>query len=327
MEEKNIDKNMKENKVMKEDSDTIKINLNKFKKVPSHSWAIFSYILIVAVIILLIMNFSGKTTGNSISETKIKPQIENFVNTQLVDGTATIQDLKKESGLYVATINIDGDIVPLYFTTDGKFISQGTPLEPLSGSLNDPSAGNGNTVPTQNGPVVDASEDDDAVLGNKDAPVTIIEFSDFQCPFCERFYTESFSQIKTNYIDTGKVRLVFRDFPLTSIHPQAQKASEATECVRAKGGDAAFWKMHDKIFENQASLSLDNLKKWAKDLGFNIDSCLDSGEKAQEVNKDNSDGSSYGISGTPSFFINGKMVEGAVPYSVFEAEINAALNA
>ena len=306
----------------KTDNETIKINLSKFKKVPSHNWAIFSYILIVALIILLIMNFKGGTTGNVISETSLKPQIENFINSQLTDGGATIQDLKKESGIYIATISIEGDIVPLYFTTDGKFITQGTPLKSITGTQPNNLENNDNNPEK----FIDVSEDDDAVLGNKNAPVTIIEFSDFQCPFCEKFFTESFSQIKTNYIDTGKVKLVFRDFPLTSIHQYAETAAEATECVRTKGGDTAFWKMHDKIFENQASLSEDNLKKWAKDLGYNIDTCLANGEKTAEVNKDLSDGSAAGVSGTPSFFINGKMVEGAVPYSVFESEINAALN-
>ena len=306
----------------KTDNETIKINLSKFKKVPSHNWAIFSYILIVALIILLIMNFKGGTTGNVISETTLKPQIENFINSQLTDGGATIQDLKKESGIYIATISIEGDIVPLYFTTDGKFITQGTPLKSITGTQPNNLENNDNNPEK----FIDVSEDDDAVLGNKNAPVTIIEFSDFQCPFCEKFFTESFSQIKTNYIDTGKVKLVFRDFPLTSIHQYAETAAEATECVRTKGGDTAFWKMHDKIFENQASLSEDNLKKWAKDFGYNIDTCLANGEKTAEVNKDLSDGSAAGVSGTPSFFINGKMVEGAVPYSVFESEINAALN-
>ncbi|MEM3113129.1 MAG: thioredoxin domain-containing protein [Candidatus Pacearchaeota archaeon] len=305
----------------KEKSDVIKINLSKIKKIPTHSWAIFSYVLIIALIILLAINFSGNNLGNSISKDKIKPEIQNFVNSQLIDNTAIVQDVKKESGIYVATIVLDGQNVPLYFTTDGKFISQGAPLESIIGSnkIQQKNTGNNNQEK-----FVDASEDDDAVLGNKNAPVTIIEFSDFQCPFCERFFSESFPQIKSKYIDSGKVKLVYRDFPL-NFHPMAQKAAEAAECVRSKGRDEAFWKMHDKIFENQDSLSETNLKKWAKELGYDIDSCLDNGEKTQEVLKDLSDGTSYGVSGTPSFFINGKMIEGAVPYQIFESEIENAL--
>src|SRR3989338_3040634 len=117
----------------------------------------------------------------------------------------------------------------------------------------------GNTAPS----TVSASADDDAVLGDKKAKVTIIEFSDYQCPFCGRFFSQTLPQIKSQYVDTGKVKIVFIDFPLTSIHPIAQPAAEATECVKKQGGDEAFWKMHDKIFENQASLNNANLKAWA----------------------------------------------------------------
>src|SRR3972149_11399237 len=108
---------------------------------------------------------------------------------------------------------------------------------------------------------VTATADDDARWGDEDAPVEIIEFSDYQCPFCARV-EPTLEQIKTTYGD--KVTIVYRDFPLTSIHPMAQKSAEATECVREKGGDEAFWKYHDTLFANQQTLSNDNLKAWAK---------------------------------------------------------------
>ncbi len=168
--------------------------------------------------------------------------------------------------------------------------------------------------------------DDDAVLGDKNAPVTIIEFSDYQCPFCGRFWSQTLPQIKQNYVDTGKVKLVFRDFPL-DFHPFALPAALATECVREKGGDAAYWKMHDKIFENQASLSADNLKSWAKSLGYDIVSCLDSKKYQNEVQKDQQEGSAAGVQGTPAFFVNGKLISGAQPYTVFQQAIDAALAA
>jgi len=91
------------------------------------------------------------------------------------------------------------------------------------------------------------SIDDDAILGDPNAPVTIIEFSDFECPFCQRFFSETLSQIQKEYIDTGKARLVYRDFPL-SFHPGAQPAAEAAECAKAQG---KFWEMHDLIFSKQ----------------------------------------------------------------------------
>ncbi|MEM4326910.1 MAG: thioredoxin domain-containing protein [Candidatus Diapherotrites archaeon] len=146
-------------------------------------------------------------------------------------------------------------------------------------------------------------KDDDAMKGQKDAKVTIIEFSDFQCPFCKRFYDNAYKQIVKDYIETGKANIVFRDFPLNSIHPQAQKAAEAAECA---GDFGKFWEMHDKLFENQTTLSTDNYKKWAQELGIDktkFDECLDKGKYAQEVNKDLQDGANIGITGTPSFVI------------------------
>ena len=178
--------------------------------------------------------------------------------------------------------------------------------------------------------VVSASVDDDAVLGDKKAKVTIIEFSDYQCPFCAIFFSQTFSQIKSQYIDTGKVKLVFRDFPLTSIHPMAQPAAEAAECVREKGKDVAYWKMHDKIFENQQALSVDNLKAWAKELGYDISSCLDSGKFRAEVQKDMSDAQASGGQGTPYFVIigsdgKGTPLSGAQPFANFQQVIEAKL--
>jgi len=166
--------------------------------------------------------------------------------------------------------------------------------------------------------------DDDPSIGSPDAPVTIIEFSDFQCPFCARFSLDTLPQLKENYISKGKVRMVFRDFPL-GFHAQALPAAEAAECADEQG---KFWEMHDKIFQNQGSLGTSSYKQWAKDLGLDsakFDACLDSGKYANEVNKDLQDGQSAGVSGTPTFFINGKEVVGAQPFSVFQQVIDAEL--
>ena len=114
---------------------------------------------------------------------------------------------------------------------------------PTGNVVNNP----GEQLPSQNAKV-EVSADDDAILGDKKATVEIIEFSDYQCPFCRKFWTETFSQIKKDYIDTGKVKFVYRDFPLESIHPASMPSAIALECVREKGGDAAYFKMHDKVF-------------------------------------------------------------------------------
>ncbi len=171
-----------------------------------------------------------------------------------------------------------------------------------------------------------ASADDDPVLGDKNAPVTIIEFSDYQCPFCERFWSQTLPLIKANYIDTGKVKLVYRDFPL-GFHQYAQKAAEAAECADDQG---KYWEMHDKLFQNQAALTINDLKRYASELGLDtstFNQCLDSGKYTKEVQKDLADGSASGVSGTPSFFVNGVQIVGAQPYSAFEQAIEAAIAA
>ena len=188
-------------------------------------------------------------------------------------------------------------------------------------------------TPTPQPPsTVQVSIDDDPILGNRNAPVTIVEFSDYECPFCGRFYSATLPSIKSNYIDTGKVRFVYRDFPL-NFHPSAQPAAEASECVREKGGDEAFWKYHDTIFENQPMLSTEKLLEWASEMGHDIEECLNSNKFAAEVQKDMRDGQNVGIQGTPGFIIGktdgnsvrGQIVSGAQPFAVFQQIIDAEL--
>ena len=213
--------------------------------------------------------------------------------------------------LVLSLINIYGT-----FTMRGKFMELVGDTQPAA-----PSPG---TAPAAPGAKVDVSADDDAVKGDANAPVTIIEFSDFECPFCARWYSQTLSQIEEKYIKTGKVKLVFRDFPL-SFHANAQKASEAAECAKDQG---KFWEMHDKLFESGVVGGVPTFKGYAKGLGLDsakFDACLDSGEKASEVQKDMADGSAAGVSGTPGFFINGVKVVGAQPFQVFEQLIEAEL--
>ena len=178
--------------------------------------------------------------------------------------------------------------------------------------------------------------DDAPVLGDKNAPVTIIEYSDYQCPFCRKFWTETLPSIKKDYIDTGKVKFVYKDFPL-GFHPGAIPYAESAKCAKEKGGDDAYWKMHDKIFEEQNKLDGGSvkstvtypgdeiLKKWAKDIGYDISICLDSGKYKDAVQKDSDEGSSVGVQGTPGFFVNGRLLSGAQPYAAFKQAIDAEL--
>ena len=178
------------------------------------------------------------------------------------------------------------------------------------------------------------SLDDDPVKGDPDAPITIVEFSDFQCPFCSRWYDQTLSSIEETYIDTGKVKLVYRDLPLSSIHPNARSAHIAAECADEQN---KFWDYHDVLFENQSEwnrLSSNDLsaklKEYAMTLELNtsnFESCLSSQEIADEVDADTSDAKSLGATGTPTFFIGNEKdgfvkLVGAQPFTSFKSTID-----
>lgn len=199
-----------------------------------------------------------------------------------------------------------------------------------------PSAPSGPVAPSvPAGPTAPAATvDDDPSVGSDDATITLIEFTDYQCPFCSRHFTQTYGQIKRDYVDTGKVKYVLRDFPL-SFHPFAQKAAEASECADEQG---KFWEMHDMLFAKQGEWSqsadaVPTFKQFAATLGLNkqkFDSCLDSGDMKAEVLKDLADGSAAGIDGTPGFWILGpggktKQISGAYPYETFKAEFDGML--
>lgn len=167
------------------------------------------------------------------------------------------------------------------------------------------------------------------VMGQENAPITMIEYSDFQCPLCKKFYDESFQTIVENYVNTGKVRYEFKHFPL-NIHPQAPNASLAAECALEQN---KFWEMHDAIFENQNEWSgknehLDIFKKLAKNLGLNenqYNSCLDDKKYTGNVETDYQEGLKRSIRGTPSFYINGQLLVGAQETGQFTSMLDNAL--
>jgi protein-disulfide isomerase len=179
-------------------------------------------------------------------------------------------------------------------------------------------------VPTEEIPYrQEISVDDDPFLGLKDAPVTIIEFSDYQCGYCARFHEQTLQALMEKY--PTEVRFVYRDFPLSG-HPEAQKAAEASQCANDQG---KFWEMQDLLFKNQDILSVEQYKIFAGELGLDTDSfnnCLDSGKYEDEVTADLMDGVDYGISGTPAFFVNGVMLMGALPIEQFDTIIQQELN-
>lgn len=166
------------------------------------------------------------------------------------------------------------------------------------------------------------------IRGDSNAPVTIVEFSDYQCSFCQRHFLQTWPRLKAEYVDTGKVRYVFKDFPLTSIHPQAPKAHEATRCA---GEQDVYWEMHDRLFASQSQWGnkanhVEIFKGYAAELELDqtaFDACLENGRWAEAVDTDTNEGIRLSVRGTPTFFINGQALVGAQPFKVFRQAIES----
>ncbi len=171
------------------------------------------------------------------------------------------------------------------------------------------------------------------IMGKPDAPATLLEFIDFECPFCRQFHISTFAQIKREYIDTGRLRYISRDLPL-AMHPQAMPAALTARCA---GEQNLFWEMHHALLINGARLRTDLMFTLARDIGLNLDQfsqCFSSEYVKEEIERDSADAQLAGVSGTPSFVLGltpkddregleGIKIVGAVPYSVFEARIKA----
>lgn len=291
-----------ENRIMKE-----------MKKSP---WMFVSIGLAIALVISMV-GFGG------ISKSKAGDVVLDYANAQTGGGVSLVS-VGEKYGLYEVLLFYDGENVPLYISKKGDVIISGvSPVEGTTGSNNNP----GGSLPSGgSGPNAADLIDDDAIKGDPNAPVTIVEWSDYECPFCGRFFSQTLPQIQQLYIDTGKVKLVYRDFPL-SFHAQAQKAAEAAECA-GEEGDEAYYKMHDLLFTNGVAGGVATFKGYAAQLGLNqanFDNCLDSGAMAAEVAKDTQEGQAAGVTGTPGFKVGTQLVSGAQPFSVFQQAIEAEL--
>lgn len=190
--------------------------------------------------------------------------------------------------------------------------------------------------PNQTG-LVKVSVVGDPVLGDKNATLTLVEFSDYECPFCKKAFEEILPELKKNYIDTGKVKLVYKDLPLP-FHQNAFKEAEAAQCAKTQGGDTAYFKYHDQIFSQTASggtgIALDQLPTLAKDISLDaaqFQKCLDDSSMKSEVDKDLAEAEKLGVNGTPTWFlgktisedyIEGIKIVGAQPFSAFKSAID-----
>jgi protein-disulfide isomerase len=179
---------------------------------------------------------------------------------------------------------------------------------------------------------------DDAVLGSKHARVTLVEFVDYQCPFCRKNFQETLPQVIKEYVDTGKVRYVVHDFPLVSIHSNALNAAVAARCAGRQG---KYWEMHDELFSNQRALDAASLPSYAKTLGLDVakfQACLDDGAEGAKVRANLEAGEKIGITGTPGFLLGltdpkdpsllkaTRKISGAQPYAVFRAAIDSLVD-
>jgi protein-disulfide isomerase len=205
--------------------------------------------------------------------------------------------------------------VPLLISRDGRYFTQGRlvdltadPYQAIMAKIN------------LNG---------EPMRGNANAKVTIVEYSDFECPFCGRAYTTLETQVMKQYGD--KVRLVFKNFPLSNIHPWADSAALASACARRQSAEG-FWKLYDYFFQNQQTITQDNVKEKAegviKSSGLDVaafDTCFDNKAAADVVKADQAEGEALGVRSTPTFYINGRKLEGAQPYEKFKAVIDEAL--
>jgi len=174
--------------------------------------------------------------------------------------------------------------------------------------------------------------------GPKDAKVVLVEFSDFQCPYCGRFSRDTIPQVQADYVDTGKIKYVFADFPLEAIHPYAFKAAEAASCAGEQG---EFWKMHDHLFANQTKLKPEDLSQYADALGLDkpkFQECLDTQKRAPSIRKIMAQAGDAGVSSTPTLMVGllqpnsskvkvVRVLKGAQPFAAVKDALDNALNA
>ncbi len=185
----------------------------------------------------------------------------------------------------------------------------------------------GQQLPTEPTAKITVDVKGDPVKGDKNAKVTLVEFTDYECPFCQRAAQQSIP-VLDKYVESGDLKVITKDYPLP-FHPQAQKAAESAHCAREQGGDAKYYEMHDLLFTQGVVGGIETFKGYATDMGLDVTkftTCLNSDKFADEVAEDLAYGQEIGVQGTPAFFMNGRMISGACPAQTFDSAYKAEAN-
>ncbi len=299
-----------------------------------NGWMIISIVLAIALIIVLLTGKSLGVNANAtydaaLNENEVGAKAVSFINSELLggEGSVTLNSVSEKDAYYEVIVNYNGQDVPTYFSKDGNyFFPQIVPL-------------NTSSVPSANS-TVNISLTDSPVLGNENASVTIIEFSDFSCPFCAAASGQSeemVSYMKRNdpsweapvpgiirdYVETGKAKLVYKyNFGHTGGH----NANLVGWCLNEQN---LFWEFHDKAFADQSNVEdLSKMKNIAQSLGADmnaLNSCLSSSRYDSRFQEESDQAAEAGVAGTPTFFVNGEKVEGAVSYTILKKTIDSEL--
>lgn len=295
-----------------------KENVRRNRMTSSKFWKISAIVLLVLLVVVVAIN--GLPTVSS--KNTVAANTVDYVNAKLLNGyaTATLNSVETEGDLYKLDVTIlattgSSQDATLYVTKDGNLLFP-TAID-TTGSSIDTTDDTPESTQTEDY-VIDTT--DEPFIGNPDGTIVMVEFSDFQCPYCGRA-ADTLDELLVKY---PELKIVFKNYPL-SFHENAQKAGEASECAYAQG---KFEEYYQVLFDNQEALSVDELKQYAADLGLDTEAfntCLDSGEMEAEVKADETEGASLGVTGTPAFFIGNQNIVGARPLADFEAAVEKEL--
>ena len=289
----------------------------KIKKMLKDPWKISSLILGVVIVILLIVAFGGGSVGKIISENEASDTLVEYLN-GLTGGGVEFISSEDLGDLYQVNVRYQGSELPVFITKDGEyFVQAAIPLDEniQNEPQNEPRETN-NQRPSE-ADISNINYDDSYSKGNDDAKVIILEYSSFSCSFCNRVRS-TLDRILSEY--PNDVKIVYKHFDRGGTDSQTAQASECA------GEQEKFWEMHDMIFDKGSN---GDLSKYAEEIGINVElfnQCLDSGKYESKVALDTEEAKSFGMTGTPSFLINDKILVGAQPFESFKQVIDQELD-